>query len=186
MAGGPSSRSRGGEQPTHWFNVTWADLVERLALFFYTDESFETLDYLNVMLLGWALFGLFVYVVGTLLANRFGRQRPGVASSAKRADDTEPVDEAVSAGKAEEQQSHVASVARWAKAGAKDSDGVPFAVSASGSDPDAVLWTNRVLSWVLARKDHEFLSKPWIQALNEKLAKTPPKVSGRRHCIALP
>ncbi|XP_070393895.1 uncharacterized protein [Dermacentor albipictus] len=175
MAGGPSSRSRGGEQPTHWFNVTWADLVERLALFFYTDESFETLDYLNVMLLGWALFGLFVYVVGTLLANRFGRQRPGIASSAKRADGTEPVDEAVSAGRAEEQQSHVASVARWAKAGAKESDGAPFAVSASGSDPDAVLWTNRVLSWVLARKDHAFLSKPWIQALNEKLAKTPPK-----------
>lgn len=175
MAGGSSSRSRGGDQLTHWLNVTWSDLVERLALFFYTDESFETVDYLNVMLLGWALFGLFVYVVGTLLANRFGRQRPGVAASAKRADDKEPVDETVSAGTAEEQQSHVASVARWAKAGTKGSDGVPFAVSASGSDPDAVLWTNRVLSWVLTRTDHEFLSRPWIQALNEKLAKSPPK-----------
>ncbi|KAH9367512.1 hypothetical protein HPB48_009066 [Haemaphysalis longicornis] len=84
-------------------NVTWADLVERLALFFYTDESFETLDYLNT----------------------------------------------------------------------KESS---LAVSASGSDPDAVLWTNRVLSWVLARTDHEFLSKPWIDALNEKLAKTPSKL----------
>ncbi|KAH7945417.1 hypothetical protein HPB49_010820 [Dermacentor silvarum] len=176
MAGGSSSRSHGGDQLTHWLNVTWADLVERLALFFYTDESFETVDYLNVMLLGWALFGLFVYVVGTLLANRFGRQRPGVAASAKRDDGKEPVDETVAAGTAEEQQSHVASVARWAKAGAKGSDGVPFAVSASGSDPDAVLWTNRVLSWVLTRTDHEFLSKPWIQALNEKLAKSPPKV----------
>lgn len=183
MAGGSSSRSRGGDQLTHWLNVTWSDLVERLALFFYTDESFETVDYLNVMLLGWALFGLFVYVVGTLLANRFGRQRPGVAASAKRADDKEPVDETVSAGTAEEQQSHVASVARWAKAGTKGSDGVPFAVSASGSDPDAVLWTNRVLSWVLTRTDHEFLSRPWIQALNEKLAKSPPKVSGHT-CVA--
>lgn len=172
MAGGSSSRSGGNKQPTaHWLNVSWDDIVERLALVFYTDESFETLDYLNVMLLGWALFGLFVYVVGTLLANRFGRQRPCVAASAKRADGKEPVDETVSAGRAEEQQSHVASDGRWAKS----KDPVPFAVSASGSDPDAVLWTNRVLSWVLTRKEHEFLSKPWIQALNEKLAKSPPK-----------
>lgn len=150
----------------HRQNVTWADLVERLALFFYTDESFESLDYLNVMLLGWALFGLFVYVVGTLLAHRLGR-RP--AAAARVADGSrEPVSEDVVS--AEDEQSHVASVARWAKT--KES---PFVVSASGSDPDAVLWTNRVLSWVLARTDHEFLSKPWIDALNEKLAKTPSK-----------
>ncbi|KAH6929732.1 hypothetical protein HPB50_005330 [Hyalomma asiaticum] len=171
MAGGSSSRSGGNKQPTHWLNVTWDDIVERLALFFYTDESFETLDYLNVMLLGWALFGLFVYVVGTLLANRFGRQRPCVAASARRVDGKEPIEETVSAGRAEEQQSQVASEGPWAKT----KEPVPFAVSASGSDPDAVLWTNRVLSWMLARKDHEFLSKPWIQALNEKLAKSPPK-----------
>uniref|UniRef100_A0A224Z087 Intracellular signal transduction n=1 Tax=Rhipicephalus zambeziensis TaxID=60191 RepID=A0A224Z087_9ACAR len=172
MAGGSSSRSGGNKQPTtHWLNVTWDDIVERLALVFYTDESFETLDYLNVMLLGWALFGLFVYVVGTLLANRFGRQRPCVAASAKRADGKEPVEENVSAGRAQEQHSHAASDGRWANA----KEPVPFAVSASGADPDAVLWTNRVLSWVLTRKEHEFLSKPWIQALNEKLAKSPPK-----------
>ncbi|KAL1423152.1 hypothetical protein MTO96_021519 [Rhipicephalus appendiculatus] len=165
-------RSGGNKQPTtHWLNVTWDDIVERLALVFYTDESFETLDYLNVMLLGWALFGLFVYVVGTLLANRFGRQRPCVAASAKSADGKEPVEENVSAGRAQEQHSHATSDGRWANA----KEPVPFAVSASGSDPDAVLWTNRVLSWVLTRKEHEFLSKPWIQALNEKLAKSPPK-----------
>ncbi|XP_077525523.1 uncharacterized protein LOC144136778 isoform X2 [Amblyomma americanum] len=179
MAGGSSSttgRSSGGvgKELTHWLNVTWADLVERLALFFYTDESFETLDYLNVMLLGWALFGLFVYVLGTLLAERLGRRRR-VAAPVTRADQQGPVDETVTAATTAEelQSSHVASVARWAK-GPKE-DGVPFAVSASGSDPDAVLWTNRVLTWVLARADHEFLSKPWIQALNEKLEKSPPK-----------
>ncbi|XP_077564026.1 uncharacterized protein LOC144179517 isoform X3 [Haemaphysalis longicornis] len=152
-------------------NVTWADLVERLALFFYTDESFETLDYLNVMLLGWALFGLFVYVVGTLLGHRLGRRRPAVAAARVAGGGTESVggvDEDVVT--AADELSHVASVARWAKT--KESS---LAVSASGSDPDAVLWTNRVLSWVLARTDHEFLSKPWIDALNEKLAKTPSK-----------
>ncbi|XP_037278538.2 uncharacterized protein LOC119171797 isoform X5 [Rhipicephalus microplus] len=167
MAGRSSSRSGNRQPTTHWLNVSWDDIVERLALVFYTDESFETVDYLNVMLLGWALFALFVYVVGTLLANRFGRQR--VAASAKKVDGQEPVEETVSAGSAHEQ--HAAAAGRWANA----KEPVPFAVSASGSDPDAVLWTNRVLSWVLARKQHEFLSKPWIQALNEKLAKSPPK-----------
>ncbi|KAH8023500.1 hypothetical protein HPB51_014749 [Rhipicephalus microplus] len=170
MAGRSSSRSGNKQPTTHWLNVSWDDIVERLALVFYTDESFETVDYINVMLLGWALFALFVYVVGTLLANRFGRQRHGVAASAKRVDGQEPVEETVSAGSAHEQ--HAAAAGRWANA----KEPVPFAVSASGSDPDAVLWTNRVLSWVLAQKEHEFLSKPWIQALNEKLAKSPPKV----------
>nr|XP_037278537.1 uncharacterized protein LOC119171797 isoform X3 [Rhipicephalus microplus] len=169
MAGRSSSRSGNKQPTTHWLNVSWDDIVERLALVFYTDESFETVDYINVMLLGWALFALFVYVVGTLLANRFGRQRHGVAASAKRVDGQEPVEETVSAGSAHEQ--HAAAAGRWANA----KEPVPFAVSASGSDPDAVLWTNRVLSWVLAQKEHEFLSKPWIQALNEKLAKSPPK-----------
>lgn len=171
MAGRSSSRSGNRQPTTHWLNVSWDDIVERLALVFYTDESFETVDYMNVMLLGWALFALFVYVVGTLLANRFGRQRHCVAASAKRVDGQEPVEETVSAGSAHEQ--HAAAAGRWANA----KEPVPFAVSASGSDPDAVLWTNRVLSWVLAQKEHEFLSKPWIQALNEKLAKSPPKVS---------
>lgn len=162
--------------------MTWADLVERLALFFYTDESFETLDYLNVMLLGWALFGLFVYVVGTLLGHRLGRRRPAVAAARVAGGGTEPVggvDEDVVT--AADELSHVASVARWAKT--KESS---LAVSASGSDPDAVLWTNRVLSWVLARTDHEFLSKPWIDALNEKLAKTPSKVSPSLLQVLLP
>ncbi|KAL3223203.1 hypothetical protein MRX96_027803 [Rhipicephalus microplus] len=113
MAGRSSSRSGNKQPTTHWLNVSWDDIVERLALVFYTDESFETVDYLNVMLLGWALFALFVYVVGTLLANRFGRRRHCVADSAKRVDGQEPVEETVSAGSAHEQ--HAAVDGRWAE-----------------------------------------------------------------------
>lgn len=155
----------------HRLNVTWANLVERLAQFFYTDESYEMLDVLNVMLLAWALLGLAVYVVGTFLANRLVRAQP----PPRRVKGTEDIDG--QRDNVEETVTSQRSPGELGTARARHKEEVSFPVSAKGSDPDAVLWTNRVLAWILGLKQHEFLTEPWIRALNEKLAKSPTKVS---------
>ncbi|CAN7987110.1 unnamed protein product, partial [Ixodes hexagonus] len=168
----------------HRLNAAWADVVERLARFFYTDDSYEMVDVLNVMLLCWAIVGLLVYFVGTVLTNRLGRARapapPTVKTTSDDGSGLDDVEGPVASHRDPSGQLGGAAASR--KSQAIDAEVSSFPVHASGSDPDAVLWTNRILAWLLGRKEHQFLSEPWIQALNEKLARLPSKVS--QQCVA--
>uniref|UniRef100_A0A131Y855 Putative intracellular signal transduction n=1 Tax=Ixodes ricinus TaxID=34613 RepID=A0A131Y855_IXORI len=154
----------------HRLNAAWAGVQERLARFFYTDDSYEMVDVLNVMLLCWAIVGLLVYFVGTVLTNRLGRARAPAPTIKTTPDDgLDDVEGPVASQRSATAQ--LGAAARKSQAEVFSS----FPVHATGSDPDAVLWTNRILAWLLGRKEHQFISEPWIQALNEKLARSPSK-----------
>ncbi|EEC06895.1 hypothetical protein IscW_ISCW017804 [Ixodes scapularis] len=164
----------------HRLNAAWAGVHERLARFFYTDDSYEMVDVLNVMLLCWAIVGLLVYFVGTVLTNRLGRARvPAPTIKTTPDDGLDDVE-----GPVASQRSATAQLGAAARRSQAEVLSSSFPVHATGSDPDAVLWTNRILAWLLGRKEHQFVSEPWIQALNEKLARSPSKVSRPR--VALP
>ncbi|CAN8013168.1 hypothetical protein HPB47_000138 [Ixodes persulcatus] len=166
----------------HRLNAAWAGVQERLARFFYTDDSYEMVDVLNVMLLCWAIVGLLVYFVGTVLTNRLGRARvPAPTIKTTPDDGLDDVEGPVASQRSATAQ--LGAAARRSQAEVLSS----FPVHATGSDPDAVLWTNRILAWLLGRKEHQFISEPWIQALNEKLARSPSKVSRLRQLrVVLP
>uniref|UniRef100_A0A4D5RIV4 Putative intracellular signal transduction n=1 Tax=Ixodes scapularis TaxID=6945 RepID=A0A4D5RIV4_IXOSC len=128
-------------------------------------------DVLNVMLLCWAIVGLLVYFVGTVLTNRLGRARvPAPTIKTTPDDGLDDVE-----GPVASQRSATAQLGAAARRSQAEVLSSSFPVHATGSDPDAVLWTNRILAWLLGRKEHQFVSEPWIQALNEKLARSPSK-----------
>ncbi|XP_064471080.1 uncharacterized protein LOC135385591 isoform X9 [Ornithodoros turicata] len=148
----------------HRLNVTWAMMAESVDKFLYTDETKEMVDVVNVMLVAWVVLGLLVYLVGTFVANRLARGRPPQLVP------TKPTVPQATGGTVESCVT-ASSQKTTATAGVTPTLNASYPVVASGSDPDAVHWTNRVIAWLLHRREHQFITDPWLLALNEKLAK---------------
>ncbi|GIY49247.1 uncharacterized protein CEXT_729811 [Caerostris extrusa] len=48
-----------------WYEI----MADKLTDIVYTDESKETIDVINLLLLGWILLGLIVYIIGNIVAS---------------------------------------------------------------------------------------------------------------------
>lgn len=150
-------------------------MADRLEELVFTDDSKEMIDIINVLLIGWILLGLIVYIVGNIIANQLHKHKKGE----KAKETPEPKENATEVSSAkpplpsdslvnhkttvlkEEPKSTIEQIE-------KTSIAFPSAV---GSDPDAVRWTNDLLEWIQLPSSTPHLVQAWIRCLNEKMEK---------------
>ncbi|XP_023210189.1 uncharacterized protein LOC111613100 [Centruroides sculpturatus] len=153
----------------------WSNMADRLEDLVYTDDSKEMIDIINVLLIGWILLGLIVYIVGNIIANQLHKYKKGE----KAKETPEPKDSAIEVSSAkpplpsDSLVNHKANILKdehksTIEQTEKTSTAFP---SAEGSDPDAVHWTNDLLEWVQLPSSTPFLIQAWIRCLNEKIKK---------------
>ncbi|GIY70925.1 uncharacterized protein CDAR_63902 [Caerostris darwini] len=139
-----------------WYEI----MADKLTDIVYTDESKETIDVINLLLLGWILLGLIVYIIGNIVAS-YLRKRQSSSPIQEPADENLRTKENVS-GESELKAS-VDDVFLQEKP--KISHEIPVS---DGDDQEIVDWINNVFSWIYKQRVVSPVIDAWLSALNAR------------------
>ncbi|XP_054706655.1 uncharacterized protein LOC129216466 [Uloborus diversus] len=153
-----------------WYEV----MADKLNDIVYTDDSKETVDVINLLLLGWILLGLIVYIVGNIIATQLRKKKAAFQSNEpETADDKPDATEHVSC--AADDKSLVGGETFKEPEKLKESYTIP---KCNGEDEEIVEWINNVFCWIY--KQH--VISPIIASLHSALnART--RLSSTEHGI---
>lgn len=142
-----------------WYQI----MADKLTDIVYTDESKETIDVINLLLLGWILLGLIVYIIGNIVA----------AYLRKRKSST-PVPKHETADENLKTTEHVSSE-NEVKASTEDFQLVQETIKKSfeiptceGDSEEIVEWINNVFSWIYTQRVASPIIDAWLSALNAR------------------
>ncbi|CAL1270971.1 unnamed protein product [Larinioides sclopetarius] len=142
-----------------WYQI----MADKLTDFVYTDESKETIDVINLLLLGWILLGLIVYIVGNIVAS-YLRKRQSTSPVPKH----EPADENLKTKEHVSCESEVKSTQGDIlpdQEKPKKSHQIP---TCEGDDQEIAEWINNVFSWIYKQRVVSPVIDAWISALNAR------------------
>lgn len=137
----------------------------------YADDSKETVDIINLLLLGWILLGLIVYILGNIIASQLQKRKskavPAPAPETSAPTCPEKVspkpDESVSAPVVSETQ--VEDIKEELEENIPKLTTVPECI---GGEADTVRWVNDVLSWIYTQGIVSPILDAWMSALNAR------------------
>ncbi|GBM31021.1 hypothetical protein AVEN_108925-2 [Araneus ventricosus] len=142
-----------------WYQI----MADKLTDFVYTDESKETIDVINLLLLGWILLGLIVYIVGNIVAS-YLRKRKSSTPVPKQ----EPADENLKTKEHVSCESEVKSNLEDIfpdQDKPKKSHEIP---TCEGDDQEVAEWINNVFSWIYKQRVVSPVIDAWVSALNAR------------------
>ncbi|GFR03369.1 uncharacterized protein TNCT_191671 [Trichonephila clavata] len=142
-----------------WYQI----MADKLTDIVYTDESKETIDVINLLLLGWILLGLVVYIIGNIVA-AYLRKRKSSTPVPKR----ETADENLRTTEHVSSENDVkASVEDFQvlQEGPKKSFEIP---TCEGDSEEIVEWINDVFSWIYTQRVASPIIDAWLSALNAR------------------
>ncbi|KAG8186115.1 hypothetical protein JTE90_003197 [Oedothorax gibbosus] len=148
-----------------WCKEWCAAMADKITDFVYADDSKETIDVINVLLLGWILLGLVVYVLGNVIAAHWRRKK----GASKRATTRTP-SSADEGGPSTAPAADPAPCAAPLSAPAPDDeveeegecDEEPLVVAGG----ELCEWVCGVLGWVRRERVVSPLADAWTDALN--------------------
>ncbi|XP_071035790.1 uncharacterized protein [Parasteatoda tepidariorum] len=142
-----------------WYEIM-ADKVNDIV---YTDETKETVNVINLLLLGWILLGLIVYLLGNFVANYFKKQKNILSSrNSETADDVSKLTEHVPS-ESEVETEVENNVQELEKLQLKRQ--IP---TCEGDDPEIVEWFNKLFLWIYNQRIVSPILDAWISALNAR------------------
>ncbi|XP_055954160.1 uncharacterized protein LOC129990825 isoform X3 [Argiope bruennichi] len=142
-----------------WYQI----MADKLTDFVYTDESKETIDVINLLLLGWILLGLIVYIVGNIVASYLRKRQSTIpVPKHETADEILKTKEHVSSES--EVKSNLEDILRDQEIPKKSYE-IPVC---EGDDQEVAEWINNVFSWIYKQRVISPVIDAWISALNAR------------------
>lgn len=149
-----------------WYRTKeWYEkMADKLSDLVYTDDSKETVDVINLLLLGWILLGLIVYIIGTVIATQLRKRKTAFSPSEVEISDEKP----------RTADHHVSGESEF-KSSAPEFLNEPVKLqkplvipTCSGDEGLIVEWINSVFSWIYKNRVVSPLIDAWISALNAR------------------
>ncbi|GFT90481.1 uncharacterized protein NPIL_464622 [Nephila pilipes] len=142
-----------------WYQI----MADKLTDIVYTDESKETIDVINLLLLGWILLGLIVYIIGNIVAAYLRKRKSSTpVPKHETADENLKTTEHVSC---ENEVKASADDFLRVQETQKKSFEIP---TCEGDDEGIVEWINNVFSWIYTQRVASPIIDAWLSALNAR------------------
>lgn len=156
-------------------------MADKLNDIVYTDDSKETVDVINLLLLGWILLGLIVYIIGTVIANQLRKRKATFSASEAEISDgkPEPADEHLTCARATEVKSF--SAPEVVPEPPKKFDKTYVIPTCNGDEEEIVDWINNVFLWIYKNRVISPVIDAWISALNARTRLLSTEVSAFIH-----
>lgn len=146
----------------------WA-MADKLTDIVYTDDSKETINVINLLLLGWILLGLVVFIIGNVVATYLRKKKSLVCSKPETpttaADENN--DSAVPCANDIIERTEVVPLEQQQTI-------IPVC---EGDDEEFCEWINNVTNWIYTNKVVSPIIDSWLTALNARTRLSSTEVS---------
>lgn len=148
-----------------WYRTKewYENMADKLNDIVYSDDSKETVNVVNLLLLGWILLGLIVYIIGNVIASQL-RKRKATFSSRE----TETFDEKPESSEHVKHETEVKSSAPEILKEPIKLEKPLVIPTCSGDEEEIVEWINNVFSWIYKNRVVSPIIDAWISALNAR------------------
>ncbi|KFM68101.1 hypothetical protein X975_01472, partial [Stegodyphus mimosarum] len=149
-----------------WYRTKewYENMADKLNDIVYTDDSKETVNVINLLLLGWILLGLIVYIIGTIIATQLRKRK-----TAYEASKSEPKDEKPDTTEHVSCAPEVKSTVENEVFSEPEVIQKPFIIpSCTGENPEGVEWINSVFKWIYVHRVVSPIIESWLSALNAR------------------
>lgn len=148
-----------------WYRTKewYENMADKLNDIVYSDDSKETVNVVNLLLLGWILLGLIVYIIGNVIAAQLRKRKATFSSQ-----ETEIFDEKHEPAEHVSHESDVKSSAPEILQEPIKLEKPLVIPTCIGDEEEIVEWINSVFSWIYKNRVVSPIIAAWISALNAR------------------